>query len=246
MGKHGGENLAPGVLMWRLPLTLVMTGAALVGAAPPSVAELVVFSGGQVLKVAGFEVTGEVLDLRLASGGVMRVSLGAVERIVDDELEVPADAGDIEMVATSFRIGFEEGQPVPDTPYGDLIFAAARREELNPALVAAMVRAESAFDPAAVSVKGARGLMQLMPATARRFGVVTGELLEPVRNLEAGTRYLSWLVKKFPHDLPRVLAAYNAGEANVARYGGVPPFRETRGYIKRIYGTLGLDAVRVR
>ena len=218
--------------------------AVLVATAVPSVAELVVFSGGHVLKVAGFEVTGELLDLRLPSGGAMRVSLSAVERIVDDEIEPPVEGVDFEMAEIPLRIGFEEGQPVPATPYGDLIFAAARREQLNPALVAAMVRAESAFDPTAVSVKGARGLMQLMPATARRFGVVTGELLEPVRNLEAGTRYLSWLVKKFPHDLPRVLAAYNAGEANVARYGGVPPFRETRGYIKRIYATLGLDAVR--
>ncbi len=230
--------------MWRLPLKLAMTGAVLVGTVSPSVAELVVFSGGHVLKVAGFEVIGEVLDLRLSSGGALRVSLSAVERIVDDEIEAPAEAADIEMAEIPVRIGFEEGQPVPDTPYGHLIFAAARREELNPALVAAMVRAESAFDPGAVSVKGARGLMQLMPATARRFGVVTGDLLEPERNLEAGTRYLSWLTKKFPDDLPRILAAYNAGEANVIRYGGVPPFRETRGYIKRIYETLGLDAVR--
>ena len=230
--------------MWRLPLKLAMTGAVLVGTVSPSVAELVVFSGGHVLKVAGFEVIGEVLDLRLSSGGALRVSLSAVERIVDDEIEAPAEAADIEMAEIPVRIGFEEGQPVPDTPYGHLIFAAARREELNPALVAAMVRAESAFDPGAVSVKGARGLMQLMPATARRFGVVTGDLLEPERNLEAGTRYLSWLAKKFPDDLPRILAAYNAGEANVIRYGGVPPFRETRGYIKRIYETLGLDAVR--
>lgn len=230
--------------MWRLPLKLAMTGAVLVGTVSPSVAALVVFSGGHVLKVAGFEVIGEVLDLRLSSGGALRVSLSAVERIVDDEIEAPAEAADIEMAEVPVRIGFEEGQPVPDTPYGHLIFAAARREELNPALVAAMVRAESAFDPGAVSVKGARGLMQLMPATARRFGVVTGDLLEPERNLEAGTRYLSWLAKKFPDDLPRILAAYNAGEANVIRYGGVPPFRETRGYIKRIYGTLGLDAVR--
>ena len=224
-------------------MKLAMTVAVLMGTASPSVAELVVFSGGRVLKVAGFEVTGEALNLRLPSGGTMRVSLNVVERIVDDEIEPPVEAADAEMVMP-LSIAFEDGQPVPDTPYGDLIFAAARREKLNPALVAAMVRAESAFAPGAVSVKGARGLMQLMPATARRFGVATGDLFNPERNLEAGTRYLSWLAKKFPDDLPRILAAYNAGEANVARYGGVPPFRETRGYIKRIYGALGLDAVR--
>ncbi len=223
---------------------LILSMVVLVGTALPSVAELVVFSGGHVLKVAGFEVTGEALDLQLPSGGAMRVSLSAVERIVDDEIEPLVEGVETEITEAALRIGFEDGQPVPATPYGNLIFAAARREELNPALVAAMVRAESAFDPGAVSVKGARGLMQLMPATARRFGIASGDLFSPERNLEAGTRYLSWLAKKFPDDLPRILAAYNAGEANVARYGGVPPFRETRGYIRRIYTTLGLDAVR--
>ncbi len=223
---------------------MVMIVVALLATSLPSAAELVVFSGGHVLKVAGFEVTGEGVELRLSSGGGMRVSLSTVERIVDDEIEARVEAPIREIGEAPIRIGFDHGQPVPDTPYGNLIFAAAQREELNPALVAAMVRAESAFDPGAVSVKGARGLMQLMPATARRFGVATGDLFNPARNLEAGTRYLSWLVRKFPEDLPRILAAYNAGEANVARYGGVPPFRETRGYIKRIYGTLGLEAVR--
>jgi hypothetical protein len=217
---------------------------ALILTSLPSAAELVVFSGGHVLKVAGFELTGETIALRLSSGGGMRVSLNAVERIVDDEVEDSVTESDDPIAQPTLQLRFENGQPVPDTPYGGLIFAAARREELNPALVAAMVRAESAFDPGAVSVKGARGLMQLMPATARRFGVPTGDLFNPERNLEAGTRYLSWLVDKFPDDLQSVLAAYNAGEANVARYGGVPPFRETRGYIKRIYGTLGLEAVR--
>ncbi|MCP4203729.1 MAG: lytic transglycosylase domain-containing protein [bacterium] len=230
--------------MWRPPFRLVVAVVVLTATSLPSAAELVVFSGGHVLKVAGFEVIGEGVVLRLPSGGGMRVSLSSVERIVDDEVEAPVEGPDGETGGAPIRLGFDDGQPVPDTPYGDLIFVAARREEINPALVAAMVRAESAFDPGAVSVKGARGLMQLMPATARRFGVPTGDLFNPERNLEAGTRYLSWLVKKFPDDLPRILAAYNAGEANVARYGGVPPFRETRGYIKRIYGTLGLDAVR--
>ena len=142
---------------------------------------------------------------------------------------------------SSVSIDFDEGQQVPETPYGELIFAAAKRERLNPQLIAAMVRHESAFDPGAVSVKGARGLMQLMPATARRFGVETGDLFNPARNLEAGARYLKWLAGRFSEDLPRILAAYNAGEANVDRYNGVPPFRETRSYIRRIYGTLGVD-----
>ncbi len=227
--------------MWRPPTKLVVTVVALVATSLPSAAELVVFSGGHVLKVAGFEVAGDRVELRLAGGGAVRVSLSTVERIVDDEIEAPAEVLEEAASPSPVSIGFGEVEPVPGTPYGDLIFAAAKREKLNPALVAAMVRHESAFDPGAVSVKGARGLMQLMPATAQRFGVPASELFNPERNLQAGTKYLRWLAGRFPEDLPRILAAYNAGEANVARYDGVPPFRETRGYIRRIYGTLGID-----
>ena len=85
--------------------------------------------------------------------------------------------------------------------------------------------------------------MQLMPATAERFGVHHQELFDPVQNLEAGSRYLSWLVEQFPNDLAKVLAAYNAGENAVTRYGGVPPYRETRGYVRRIFANLGLALV---
>jgi soluble lytic murein transglycosylase-like protein len=137
---------------------------------------------------------------------------------------------------------FSERNRVPATPYGDEIFAAARRHSLNPALVAALVRTESAFDSAAVSPKGARGLMQLMPATARRFGLGGDEIFDPVQNLDAGSRYLRWLLDRFDGDVVRALAAYNAGEGTVDRYGGVPPFRETRDYVRRIVSQLGLTA----
>ncbi|MFQ5527396.1 MAG: lytic transglycosylase domain-containing protein [Thermoanaerobaculia bacterium] len=227
--------------MWRPPARVIVVLVALLATSLPSAAELVVFSGGHVLKVAGFEVSGDAVELRLASGGGMRVSLASVERIVDDEIESPAEQPESVAPISKIRIDFDEQDQVPGTPFGEVIFAVARREKLNPELVAAMVRHESAFDPGAVSVKGARGLMQLMPATARRFGVPAGDLFNPARNLEAGTRYLRWLAGRYPDDLPRILAAYNAGEANVERYDGVPPFRETRGYLRRIYGTLGSD-----
>jgi soluble lytic murein transglycosylase-like protein len=103
-----------------------------------------------------------------------------------------------------------------------------------------MVRAESGFDPHAVSVKGARGLLQLMPATAARFGVAEDSLFEPITNLGAGARYLGWLAERFAGELPLILAAYNAGEGMVDRYGGVPPFRETQDYLRRIYADLGI------
>ena len=138
-------------------------------------------------------------------------------------------------------VRFDRSQPVPDTPYGSVIYRAARRHEMNPTLVAAVAWAESSFDPEAVSAKGARGLMQVMPDTAGRFGVAPADLFDPESNVDAGTRYLSWLADRFSGDLERILAAYNAGEAAVEEHGGVPPYAETRGFVSRVYSKLGLE-----
>ncbi|HYV40708.1 MAG TPA: lytic transglycosylase domain-containing protein [Thermoanaerobaculia bacterium] len=113
--------------------------------------------------------------------------------------------------------------------YDGLIADAARENSLDPKLVKSVVLIESAFNPAAVSRKGARGLMQLMPETAVRYGV--HDLFDPTENLAGGARHLAYLLGLYGGDLPRALAAYNAGEAAVARYGGVPPFDETRIYV---------------
>ena len=130
---------------------------------------------------------------------------------------------------------------MPETPFGELIFSIAERHAVNPQLIAAMVRAESAFDPEAVSRKGAAGLLQLLPATAARFGLAAGEVFDPERNLDAGVRYIRWLTERFAGELPLVLAGYNAGEATVDRYRGVPPYRETHDYIRRVYSTVGVE-----
>ena len=225
--------------LWRVSVGMCLgVAAGLASLWPaPATAELVVLVDNRVLKVTRYRVLDQRAQMELPNGGTLTLPIGRIERVVDDEI-VP----DEEVVETPARVAlkFREGDPVPETPYGELIFEAARRHSLSPALVAAMVRAESAFDATAVSHKGARGLMQLMPATADRFGVEPASLLDPEPNLEAGTRYLEWLRGRFDDDLPRILAAYNAGEANVDRYGGMPPFRETRDYVRRIYRQLGL------
>ncbi len=221
---------------------LVWAGVGLM-TATTAFSELAVFSSGHFLRVSAFEVTEGKARLQLESGGVMTVPLVMVERLIDDEILPPVETADVRPAdSRGLELGFRPTDEVPETPFGQLIFDTAKRHEVNPSLVAAMVRAESAFDARAVSVKGARGLLQLMPATARRFGVPERRLFEPESNLEAGVRYIKWLRGRFSDDLPRVLAAYNAGEANVDRYGGVPPFRETVGYIRRIYSFLGLEA----
>lgn len=114
-----------------------------------------------------------------------------------------------------------------------LIRAAARNHQLSPELVHAVVRAESAYRSDAVSRKGAQGLMQLMPATADRFGV--RDSFDPRENLHGGTRYLKKLLGMFDGDLSLALAAYNAGENAVAKYGNqIPPYPETQKYVKKV------------
>lgn len=205
-------------------------------------AELIVLDNGHVLKVESYEIdveTGDRMRLALVSGGRLTLPLASVERVVDDEIS-PEPVPVPEPIPDAMSPLFDESAVVPATPYGELIYEMAARHRLNPLLVAAVVQAESAYDSRALSPKGARGLMQLMPATARRFGARDADLFDPRVNLEAGSRYLSWLLEHFGGDLTRALAAYNAGEGAVARYGGVPPYRETRHYLRRVYAILGL------
>ena len=112
---------------------------------------------------------------------------------------------------------------------------AANEHDVDPAFVRAIIHAESAFNPNALSNKGAQGLMQLMPATAERFGV--DDAFVPAQNIKGGVRYLAWLLKRFKGNTKLVAAAYNSGEGSVDRYGGVPPFDETLVFVERV-GTL--------
>jgi Transglycosylase SLT domain len=209
-------------------------------AAPAARAELVLLQGGEVLKVTSYEVGAERARLRLASGGVLTVSLLRIDRILADEiLPAPELPPEVDAVA-SVLLDFPEDAVAPSIPFGDEVLEAGRRFQVNPTVVAAVMRVESAFDHRAMSRKGARGLMQLMPATAARFGVGVDELFTPARNIEAGARYLRFLVDRFDGDAVRVFAAYNAGEHAVERYGGVPPYRETQEYVRRVLRTLGV------
>lgn len=226
----------------RRPHLLATALAASLGLSAPAGAALVVFDDGRHLHVAAFELVddGERIVLTLDAGARMTIPFERVDRIVDDELDrtPPAAAGAEPLGAV--------GPPAPrpsvrvadaalpgETPFRAQILEAARRHRIDPAFVAAVVKAESNFAPRAVSRKGARGLMQLMPATARRLGVK--RVFDPRENLQGGAAYLSELAERYgAEEVDLILAAYNAGEGAVAEHGGVPPFRETRAYVARV------------
>lgn len=134
-----------------------------------------------------------------------------------------------------------QAQPAPTKPRKrqvvNLVSKLAPQYSLDPNLVLALIEAESSFNPKARSPKNAQGLMQLIPATAKRFGVANP--WDPEQNLRGGMAYLRWLLDHFNGDVKLALAGYNAGEKAVERHGGIPPYRETRAYVKRIVKRLG-------
>jgi len=147
-----------------------------------------------------------------------------------EAVRVPA-AEIVELDPTPLR---QRPSPPPAPSYEALIREAALRNGLPPQLIRAVTRVESDFDPRDVSNKGARGLMQVMPETGARFGVPADRLFEPAPNIAAGSAYLAWLRDRYHGDLDLVLAAYNAGEGAVDQYRGIPPYRETQTYVKRV------------
>jgi soluble lytic murein transglycosylase-like protein len=157
-----------------------------------------------------------------ASSGVVRVADGELTGVVRSRRR------SFELFR-SYHGGAGHEEVLRRLPFGRQIQAVAAEEGFDGLLVAAVVRAESRFDPRAISPRGALGLMQLMPETAARYGV--SEPLDPVANLRAGVRYLRHLLELYGGDLELALAAYNAGPGAVARHGGVPPFRETLRYV---------------
>ena len=192
----------------------ILLGLLLAAPGAPARAEIALLSSGLTLKLDGHRVEDGLVMLVLKGGGEMGVPPEAVRGFVPDEV-------------------LEEVQQVPaGADLRDLAAAAARRHGLDPDLVTAVVAVESGFRPQAVSPKGAQGLMQLMPKTASSLGV--RDAFDPVQNLDGGTRHLGQLLTLYGGDVARALAAYNAGEGAVLRHGGVPPYRETRAYVKKV------------
>jgi soluble lytic murein transglycosylase-like protein len=155
------------------------------------------------------------------------------DRVVFTNTPSRADAKTVPGFAEQVRLARAN---LPATPYDGYIEQLARMVGLDPDLIKAVAMVESAFDPSAVSPKGAMGLMQLMPATAAQYGVENP--MDPYENLRAGSRHLRDLLDGFDGNLTLALAAYNAGAGAVRRYGGVPAYRETRDYVQKVHTKL--------
>lgn len=194
------------------------------GAAQAS-AEIIYLASGRTLSVRSHRIEGDSILLALRGGGEVSCPVSFVRDIVPDEVPYPEPPIVEDALLSSSAL--------PAVPYAEIIDSAAAQYGVDPRLVRAMIAVESAYQPGAVSRKGAIGLMQLMPATARHYGA---DPLDPKANIEAGVKHLKTLLDRFETSV--ALAAYNAGEAAVLRFGGIPPYRETRDYVSRILSLL--------
>jgi hypothetical protein len=222
-------------------LIAVAAVVALLTYAVPVRAELVYFSNGRTLSVKAHRVEGESLVLLLRGGGEIVCEASIVSRVEPDEVPYPEDvppqpAGPVATAQDPDQQPLMATSELLANPQFDsLIESVSARHGVDATLVRAVIQVESNYERRARSPKGAKGLMQLMPATARQYGV--SNPYDPAANLEGGIKHLKSLLDRFP--LRLALAAYNAGEAAVQRFGGVPPFAETRMYVERILRLVG-------
>ena len=207
--------------------TVASALVAILLAVPASLADLQVvqFEDGRAMTVEQVEPAGDTTWLTLEGGGRLAVPSRRIEGLL--ELTPRAATTPVEQ-----RGAADGSWRYAAGAYAELIDRVAREQGLDPVLLTAMAQVESAFDPRAVSPKGAQGLLQLMPATARRFGV--RDVVDADQNVEGGARYLGWLLDRYAGRTDLALAGYNAGEGAVDRYSGVPPYRETREYVSRV------------
>lgn len=211
----------------------LLTSAMVLASVGQINAEMIYFANGRTLTVKDYRIAGDSITVTLLNGGEATFERAMVTQIAPDEVP-PAEESAVAVAEPGPASG-QSRLPLEARPFADVIETVSLKHGIDPALVHAVVEAESNYRPAARSHMGARGLMQVMPATAREVGVRSAtSLFDPQANIEAGVRYLKSLLERFDGNLSKALAAYNAGPAAVLKYGGVPPFRETQAYVRKV------------
>ena len=218
----------------KIPILLSVTTLALLAGPAIASAEIVFLSSGRTLSVKAHQIDGDSIILTLRSGGQVTCKKDLIEKIEADEVPYPEPAAEPAQVPVQAE---PERSLLADTPYGDIIASLSETHGVNPMLVRALIQVESGYRPRARSSRGAMGLMQLMPSIAREYNVRNP--FEPKANIEGGIRHLKSLIDRWGYKT--ALAAYNAGEGAVAKFKGIPPYRETRNYVSRILSLAGLE-----
>ncbi|MCC6162968.1 MAG: lytic transglycosylase domain-containing protein [Acidobacteria bacterium] len=200
-------------------------------------AELVTLRTGRTVSVRSVRIDGDAAVLALRSGGEVVCAADLITAVAPDEVPYP-DLDEIRAELADARAGSASRADVraPESrPYLAMVEDAARRHQVDARLVHAVITVESRYQARARSRKGAMGLMQLMPATARELQVANP--YDPASNIDGGVRHLRQLLDRF--DLRHAVAAYNAGAGAVRKFGGVPPFRETQAYVRQVLQLAG-------
>jgi len=199
-------------------------------------AEIVFLTSGRTLSVKDHKTAGDSIVLALRNGGEVTCDRTLIDKIVPDEVPHPDPAA--APVQPKAAPAAPRQASLKSTAYAELIASTAQTYGVDPILVQALIEVESNYKPRARSSKGAMGLMQLMPATAREYRVRNA--YDPASNIRAGVQKLKSLLEGFSGDVALALAAYNAGETAVAKFNGIPPYRETQAYVSRILSIAGL------
>lgn len=217
----------------RLCLVTSTVMLATLGLPESARADIVYLTSNRTLSVKAHRFEGDLIILTLRNGGEVTCDRSLIARIVSDEVPHPEPAP-VEEAPAAAPVG---SGGLPDGPYREIIVSMSQAHGVDPLLVRALIQVESNYRPGARSPKGAMGLMQLMPSTAREYKVRNP--FDPRTNIEAGIKHLKSLIDRLG-TTEMALAAYNAGEGAVTRFNGIPPYRETRNYVTKILALAGL------
>ena len=232
--------MSPSTMKFKV-LLFISTAILVLGTAVPASAEIVFLTSGRTLSVKSHRVVGESIVLTLRGGGDVTCDKSLIEKILPDEVPHPEPVAEQAKIAQAAQPAVPALDPdiLEKTPYGEIIASVSEAHGVDPMLVRALIQVESNYRPRARSHKGAMGLMQLMPATAREYKVKNP--YDPKANIAAGVKHLSKLIQV--HGVEMALAAYNAGEGAVKKFGGIPPYRETRNYVTKILSLAGVKKI---